>query len=355
MLIVEMNDTGLLARGGTVSSARAVAASPGYALIEDGSMVTGRAALESARLRPRRIHNRFWNELDASPLLRPFPTDLRSADLAHAHLADLWGQVHEDVTEVILALPGTASAPQLGLTLGIARACGMPVNGMVDAAVAAAASGVPGRRLLHLDLELHRVVATAMLQEHGIVRREVRFSSDTGLASLHDRWARRIAEIFVSCTRLDPLHGAVTEQELYLALPEILRRSSADGRVPFELRSSGTTYSVELTRENLAGAVARQYEVFVHLAGQADGEGAATLLLSSRVAGLPGLTQLLARTAKAEPVVLAEDAAARGAHRYRQAIQSPDDALPFITRLGPTIITPAPPPAWIEDHGTPQA
>ena len=69
-----------------------------------------------------------------------------------------------DTNEVLLAVPGSFSADQLSLILGIAKACKMPVVGMVDAAVAASAHGFPGARLLHLDLLLHRVVLTEMTQ-----------------------------------------------------------------------------------------------------------------------------------------------------------------------------------------------
>ena len=65
--------------------------------------------------------------------------------------------------EVLLALPGSYSHDQLGLILGIARACGLPVRGLVDAAVAASATrGATGERRIHLDLELHRAVVTEL-------------------------------------------------------------------------------------------------------------------------------------------------------------------------------------------------
>ena len=54
---------------------------------------------------------------------------------------ETFARVRDGVEAVILALPGTYSGDQLGLLLGIAQACGMPVRGMVDSAVAAASAG----------------------------------------------------------------------------------------------------------------------------------------------------------------------------------------------------------------------
>ncbi|MFQ5701394.1 MAG: hypothetical protein ACE5HU_06080, partial [Acidobacteriota bacterium] len=269
LLVLEINDAGILASPDDTGAAEACPVSPGYALVEGGRIVTGTAAVECARIKPKHIHNRFWTDLDSSPLSHPLPADLSTADLAHAHLTEIWSHVGEGVTDVILALPGTSSQHQLGLTLGIARACGIPVTGMVDAAVAAAANGYPGDRLLHLDLQLHRVVATELAQNHDIARQRVQISRNTGLAGLHDAWARRVAEIFVGRTRFDPLHSASSEQELYSALLDILGRLGREQRATCELRASGGTRSVELTREDLVGAVAASYEVLLHMARSA--------------------------------------------------------------------------------------
>ena len=79
------------------------------------------------------------------------------ADLAHAQLAR-----HSDArratrsTEAFLAVPGFWSAGALSLLLSVARAAGLPVVGLVDAAVAAASLGHEGESLLHLDLTRHR-------------------------------------------------------------------------------------------------------------------------------------------------------------------------------------------------------
>ena len=82
------------------------------------------AALARARETPRFVHHRFWQDLDTEPLGRPFPRDLSAADLAHAHLSEVrQAPCRKASDQVLLAVPGCFSARQLGLLLGLARAC----------------------------------------------------------------------------------------------------------------------------------------------------------------------------------------------------------------------------------------
>ena len=141
-LAVEISDAGIIA-GCDPADGGCGTPSPGFALIDGGVLLTGAEALAVARLKPRQVDNRFWSELDTVPLPGPFRGKLTRADLAHAHLASVWERSGTGAESAILVLPGTGSEAQLGLTLGIARACGMPVAGVVDAAVASAAAGSP--------------------------------------------------------------------------------------------------------------------------------------------------------------------------------------------------------------------
>jgi hypothetical protein len=334
-LAVEVNDAGILV--GSDPPGSPAQPSPGYALVDGASLLTGAQAAASARLRPRRVNNRFWCELDTAPLRRPFPSEISHADLAHAHLAGIWDGVGGGAESVILVLPGCHTDHQLGLILGIARACGMPVSGMVDAAVAAAAGGHPGSRLLHVDLHLHRAVLTELRQERKLSRRRVEVSTHTGLASLHDAWAKRIAATFVQRTRFDPLHAATTEQELYRELPALLRRLRSSESALLEIDGGGVkTRAVELTARDLAAATQEAYSGIVQLVRLSKRAGEhATVLLSHRAAGLPDLPEQMAEVADAEVVLLPPDAAVTGALDRRASIQSSGEsvALPFITRL----------------------
>ena len=119
-LALELVDSGLImvSPRGNVS-----APSPGLAIVDGNTLEVGHDAARSARLKPRRLHSRFWQSLGTAPLARPFPHHLRAADLAHAHLQSLWALTGGTAEEVLVAAPGLWSEEQLGLLLGIAGAC----------------------------------------------------------------------------------------------------------------------------------------------------------------------------------------------------------------------------------------
>jgi hypothetical protein len=330
---MEIHDAGVLAIREDDPADVTATGSPGYALVEGASVVVGSEALGSARLKPRRVENRFWSDLDTAPLPEPFPPTLSRADLAHAHLAQVWKEARGDTDRVILALPGSFRDEQLSLILGIARACGMPVVGLVDSALAAS-DGEPGSHVLHLDVDLHRTVLTALVRGRELVRREVRVSPHAGLVSIRDAWAAKIAETFVAATRFDPLHSAATEQALYLRLPSLQERLCREDRTAVELEWSGKNLAVEVTRDRLAGAAEAAYAGIVELLRHSKRVGEpATVLLSHRASVLPGLHDRLSGVGDIRILGLPPGAAARGALRARRWIEGSGEALPFVTRL----------------------
>ena len=78
----------------------------------------------------------------------------------------------------------------MGLILGIAQACEIPVEGIVDAAVAAAATVSPSGHVLHLDLELNGIVLTELASDRELVRTRVQVGDHTGWVRLRDAWAK---------------------------------------------------------------------------------------------------------------------------------------------------------------------
>jgi len=328
LLILEINDAGIEAHR---ASGQVAPPSPGYALVDDVGIMVGCNAFDNARRRPRSLNHRFWSELDTEPLPRPFPGQLSTADLAHAHLEQIWAAVGEGAQRVILAVPGTETEQRLGLLLGITRACDIPVVGMVDAAVAAAAQGVRARRLLHLDLQLHRVVVTELEQGQELVRGAVHASPGVGLSGLHDAWARSIASLFVKKTRFDPLHGADSEQELYSKLPELVIQLSEEDVAEVHIAAPERICTLPVSRRELAAAVESEYDSIVHLLRRQGGKDC-TVLVSSR-ACLPGLLERLRGSHFSAVQELPAGAAAAGAGCHADVLDAPGDALPFITRL----------------------
>jgi hypothetical protein len=326
--------------------------SPGFAMVDGHELAVGVDAESRARLNPRRLHSRFWQDLGTTPLGRPFPSYLRTADLAHAHLQAVWAADGGGAGEVFIAVPGVYSDDQLALLLGIARELSIPVRGLIDAAVAAAADRELEKHVLHLDLHLHRAVLTEL--EHGeeIVRRSVRTEPRIGLLALRDIWARIIAQAFVRATRFDPLHNAGTEQVLYAQLADYLEVLAERESTEIRIASGGRQHSVELDRARIVDAAIAGYDALAALVTNHERPDDTTLLLSHRAAALPGLVDHLNEHTAFTVTVLHPAAAASGALAHADRIRSPEPALPLITRLpgldarppGPVTIPVSPPP-----------
>ena len=123
ILAIELNDASIAVAGPD----GLMAAEPGCAIETDQGIEFGDAALRSSRLRPRDANDRYWSDLGTSPLARPFSRARSAADLAHAQLLQLWKRLGQTADEILLAVPGNFDREKLGLLLGIADACEMPV------------------------------------------------------------------------------------------------------------------------------------------------------------------------------------------------------------------------------------
>ena len=351
VLAIELNDTGIEAVSDSDPGAQAISPSPGVVVLEGETLLTGREAASRSRLKPRWTYDRFWEELDTTPLPPPFPRSLRRADLAHAHLEEIWESTRQRADDVVLAIPGCFSHEQLGLVLGIARACGMPVVGMIDSSVASStltdeeSSASPVG--VHLDLHLHRTVATRIERDpevKGKVSRTlVEVDDRVGLITLLDAWVTLIAQVFVRTTRFDPLHRGESEQALYLDLPGWLDRLRREDRATFAMEAGGKEHAIEITRDDLVACARPSYEAFAKLAQALQPAGQpARLLLSKRMAELPGLEEFL-KLANENLVALPSAAGAKGALKMVGHFRSDshEGDLPFVTQLALGGATPA--------------
>ena len=339
-IVVELNDTGVIAVG---AGAQRGSRSPGYALLEGDRILVGSAALSRARLKPRWVENRFWDRLDIEPLGRPFPRHLRNADLVHAHLAEVWSSVRASmntrsetgVEAVWLAVPGFYSKRQLELLLGIGRACGMPIVGMADAAVAASLGALQSERMLHLDMLLQRVVLTELRQTGSLARRRVESEGSVGLARVLDLWAKLVAERFVQLTRFDPFHHGETEQELYDRLPGWIAEIDRDGAAVLALEHRDKVHSVEISAMEMQDAVRASYRAVSDLVRTAAAAGSpSTLVLTQTLSALPGLQSELEAAVGSEAVVLPPGAAGRNTlERQQMLLGSEDHEVDFLAEL----------------------
>ena len=323
---IELIDAGVLAARGDALSP----ASPGIALLEQEGAVVGRAAAARARLNPVYMADRFWADLSTDPMPRAADWARSHADLAHAHLSRLWGEVAGPGDAALFAVPGSIRGQALGLLAGIAQTAGIEVRGWVDAAVAACAP-LPSSHgtVLHLDIGFHEAVLTVLEGDLTLRRSRVELAPRVGLKSLYAAWGQLIAEALVRRTRFDPLHQASTEQQLFDKLPGLLATLGNAEEVDVEIEASAGVFGVTLRREQFTFVAESWYSQLLDLvhAGRRPGS-AVTIALSSRAGLLPGFAARCAGIPEAEVLVLAEGAAARAALQYADPIAG--DAQPSL-------------------------
>lgn len=335
---LELNDAGLLVVG---AAGPLAPPSPGYAAVDGDRLLTGLAARRRARLAPRRAHHRFWHRLDDTPLPRPFPRRWTHADLVHRHLADLRVEAAAEPERVVALVGGDREHDELARLLGIAAAAGWPIVGLVDTAVAIAATaaaalpsrGIKVETIWHLDLGLHKTVATEVSVTSDVARRRVAVA-DVGLVELERSWARLFAHRLVRATRYDPLHSAAGEQHLYDAMDGWLAKLREADLVVASLAAAGREHGVEIARDEVVAAASDAYQQIAALLPQDLDPSSSRLLLGPRAAALPGLADTLAPIPIAVAAVeRSAGMAARGALAARDLIPDSGDDPSFVVRL----------------------
>jgi hypothetical protein len=310
-----------------------VASQPGVALMEGAAIATGEAAAAKQRLMPALANDRYWSDLATDSLARTEEPQLSHADLAHAQLAALWREAARPGDDAAFALPATMRPRSIGLLLGIARHAGIPVAGLVDSAVAAAADLAARATVLHLDVQLHQAVLTEMGGETVLRRRRVETATRAGLKPMLAAWAQVVAEALVRRTRFDPLHQAATEQQLYLRLPGWLAGLAGHDSVDAVIETDGGSFTAAVRREQFTLAAEAWYAQLAELVRALHrADEPATLALSARAAALPALAERLGSMPGLEVVVLQDVAAAAGAALHAGAL-GPADPPALVTAL----------------------
>jgi len=301
---------------------------PGFALVDRGEVLVGAPARGAARLRPRDLHTRFWSELSLDPLTRPGPTARTTADLAFAQLSSVWNTAGAGVTEVVLAIPAQLSREKLGLLLGIAQECSIPVCGMVGTPLLSAPHPEPERHLLYLDVGLHEAVVTQIDQVGGAGVAGFDTVVGAGLLAFEERWIQRVAAAFLAQTRFDPLHQGATEQLLYDQLPAWIGALHSAPRVECALRFGEHSYTCSVPRSELVAAGQTLCDAIADLVGRAS-EPPVSLHVSHRLASIPGLAQM----PQVEVTAMEISAPLDRALRRIDEIRSPADGVLLTTRL----------------------
>jgi hypothetical protein len=342
--VLDLNDSELrIARLGT-DAGEIVVQSNGFALIDDRSILFGEPALKQFRLHPRKINNQFWNRLNTEPLPTRARNAANHADLVYHHFAELLRDAQFAAgDECFIATPGTTTNEQLALLLGIAGEAHVAITGLVDAGLAASVAHPAPKRLVHIDVSLHRAVVTELGKGEGLARQRADEVSELGLTNLLDAWANVIADRFVRDARFDPLSIATTDQQIYDRLIDWLMDPARPREFGVDVDHRGSTRRAEINADALIAKVTQRYRMLDRFA---DG---ATVFLSHRAMRLPGLAEYLASMAT-RVVSLDRMDLFRGVVAHQALIRSDADALRLVTRLPVAPVTsverePAPPRA----------
>ncbi len=342
LLGLELSDAGILVAGAEPEGLLKIDGnrfeSPGFALPKKKRLIVGTAAERKAHLYPRQILNQFWDRLNVDPLEQPIPFAQNHAEIAFEHFAHIWQAVKNHGEEMVIAVPGFYTRKHLGFILGIAGELGISVRGFIPLAVAALPERLPDGLLLHLDLHLHRCEVTHLERAQQLNRKDTISAAGSGLSQLYRRWVDAIAEEFVRSTRFDPLHQAATEQELYDRLPGILAQLSQNSSLHFEMTGGSNIYHVTLTRDLFYSKGAPVFEEMRRLIDRfyeryAKADPAPILVLTDRIARLPGMNNMLSGIENCHIIELQPGAAALGILRFTRPLfdHQAEGAAPFVT------------------------
>lgn len=309
LLAADINDAGIT----VLSDAGIVYREPGIALLDDDGLTTGNEAYRSVRIKPRRIHARYWFELSTDALPDRRFQHLSAADLVSRQLEQLWAAAATGGDRIVFAVPAYMDKNALALLLGICDELAIPVVAMVDAAVAATRRQYVNASPVHVDISLHAVQLTRILQSGQAQVEASAVVEDAGLFALYDAWLRMLAEAFVRQSRFDPLHTAETEQMLLDRIPRWLMAASSGGKVSLEVDYQGIGHGAEIDGLEFVTAVAPVYQRIVsQLRALCRAGESPAIQLTDRAAQLPGLADMLKARVGGEVFLLESAATARG-------------------------------------------
>ena len=328
-LAIDINDASLV----VAHEGEVLAREPGYALVENGRIVTGTEALRQARVKPSQVSSRYWTNLSVGSNTAGVEGIDSASELAHAQLKTLWTQIADKSDDVVLIVPNHYTREQLGVLLGLTQEIGIRVSGMLSSAAAVSARPYPGRQLVHLDVGLHRVSVTPLEQSDSVMALQEIGLEDTGLTSVMDLWVQRFSELFVLATRFDPLHRADTEQLIYDYLPGWLQSIQEKDVCEFELEHYQDIHRIEVRREQLLAVASGFYRALVQLVAQVRQGGASLVVQVSHHLGLlPGLMTELQRLDDALVLSLGPDAPVMGALAM-PAVESKNGQVKLLKRV----------------------
>jgi hypothetical protein len=236
---------------------------------------------------------------------------------------------------VWMATPARASEHGLSAMLAIARNLSLPIDGFVDAAIAAGAALGLERSAIVLEIGMHDSAATCIDRDGAqIRRRRTAITQRGGLIAFYQGWLELVSTTMVKRTRFDPLHDAATEQNLFDSLGTWARDAAVTGAVNAVLNKGAERFEVTLTRDQFAQAGQGLHRDIIRLLHELRPAGASVaLVVPSVIDDLPGFRDELEQFADCELIGIPDGFAAAMTSRLDLPERAGADPIRLLRRL----------------------
>jgi len=302
--VIQLDDRAVaFARDGHVLSAAPSA-------VWDGSTgePAGTNAWNALRCHPTATSTRHLGAL----LSERSPSDRTVALVAAELVRRLAAQPPTPEERVWMATPAGVSEHGLSAMLAIASNLSLPVDGLVDASVAAVAALELERSAIVLEIGMHASGATCVDRVGARVRRRrTAITQRGGLIAFYQGWLELVSTTMVKRTRFDPLHDAATEQSLFDSLAGWAREAAITGAVNAVLSKGAERFEVTLTRDQFAQAGQGLCREIIRLLHELRPAGAPVALVVPGITDdLPGFADELEQFADCELIRIPDGFAA---------------------------------------------
>lgn len=326
-LVIELNDRAVaFARDGQVLSIAPSAVWDGTTGESPGSN-----AWAALRRHPTATSTRHLGMV----LAQRDPSDRAVALVAAEWAERLKAQPPRPDEKVWIATAAHASTLGLRASLAIARKLTLPVDGLVDSAVASVAALGLEQGAIVLEVGLHHAAATFIDRDGAQARRRRTVVTERGgLMSFYQGWLELVSTTLVKQTRFDPLYDAATEQQLFDSLATIAGEAATHGSAQAAVNKGAERFEVSLTRDQFAQAAQSLHREIIRLLHELRPAGAAlALVVPALVERLPGFRDELEQFAGCELLSLPDGFAARAVSQLDLPGHEPGQAVRLLRRL----------------------
>ncbi|MDO9521132.1 MAG: hypothetical protein Q7L19_13045 [Pseudohongiella sp.] len=324
--VLEINDhaMGLYNHNGLIVS------SPAYVLAHGKQPQFGQQAIEQSRIHPVSTNNEFWYRLGMTPLSRPLAHFRHYADIAHGHLMHLAQQGSFD-GEVVVAVPASFNREQLAVLSGIIQHSPFKTLAIMDSALIAANHLPENQNLVYVDLQLHQLSFTRLLNEAGSVRRDAfAVVPGAGFIALSNTIVQVATDAFIAQSRFNPQHSAVWEQQLYNELPSWLQQfQSGQQEILVQINTGKNTVQARVSVSEVLESLQAVFQKISQHFAQFVSHTAMPVVLSERAARIPGLAFCL----KASPLTVSGEQLAEICMRALPASSAAGNGVTYISSV----------------------